>query len=179
MKEIEVKILEISHAKIEETLTKLQAQKTFDDTIQTIFLDFKDASITKHGNLLRLRRSAQKTELTFKKVRHTQTVKIAEEYSIEVSDIDKMLVILKNLGLLVTGNVEKQRVSYRLEDAQFDIDRYLGEFGFIPEFLEIEAEDIGHIHKYAELLGFKPEECLPWSTEDLIQHYSNIKQNPH
>jgi len=37
--------------------------------------------------------------------------------------------------------------------------------------MEIEA-DPDSIQKYAELLGFKKEDCLPWSTVELIKHYS-------
>jgi adenylate cyclase, class 2 len=172
MKEIEVKILEVNRSKIEEPLINLGAKRIFDGNIQTLFLDYKDATITKQGNLLRLRKNAQKTELTYKKVTHTQTVKIAEEYSVVVSELEMMLKILENLGLSVTGNMEKHRLSYKLENAEFDIDLYVGDYAFIPEFLEIEAENINQIHKYANLFGYKPNDCLPWSTEELIQHYS-------
>jgi adenylate cyclase, class 2 len=176
MKEIEVKILEINRPKIEKALINLQARKIFDGVLKTLFLDFGDNSIIKAGNVLRLRKNSQKSELTFKKVTYTQTVKIAEEYSVKVSDVEIMLKILQNLGLSVTGMMEKHRFSYKLDNVRFDIDRYLGDFEFIPEFLEIEAEDLNNIHRYAELLGFKPEDCLPWSSEELIQHYSNDKE---
>jgi len=172
MIETEVKILEINRVKIEEILINLGAKKTFDGNIQTMFLDYKDSAINRQGNLLRLRKNTQKTELTYKKVTHTQTVKIAEECSVEVSDLETMLIILGNLGLNVTGNMEKHRLSYKLEKVQFDIDLYVGDYAFIPEFLEIEAESINQIHKYAQLLGYGPKDCLPWSTEELIQHYS-------
>ena len=112
MIETEVKILEINRAKIEEALINLGAKKTFDGKIQTMFLDYKDSAITRQGDLLRLRKNTQKTELTYKKVTHAQTVKIAEEYSVEVSDLETMLIILGNLGLNVTGNMEKHRLSY-------------------------------------------------------------------
>ena len=83
-----------------------------------------------------------------------------------------MKKILENLGLTVTESMEKHRVSYTLDHVRFDIDRYFGSYGYIPEFMEIEAKNIGLIHKYAELLGFKAKDCLPWSTNELIQHYS-------
>ena len=64
-----------------------------------------------------------------------------------------------------------------LMDARFDFDRYSGDYGYIPEFLEIEAKNIDLIYKYAELLGFKAKDCLPWSTTDLVKHYSYKKTN--
>ena len=172
MKEVEVKILEIDRKKVEETLSHLGAKKVFDGEIQTLFLDFPDRRIIKAKDVLRLRREGSKAELTYKKVRFTQSSKTAEEYSVEVSNLETTKLILENLGLNVTESMEKHRLSYKLEAARFDIDRYFGSYGFIPEFMEIEAQDTGLIHKYAGLLGFKPEDCLPWSTTELIQHYS-------
>ena len=120
---------------------------------------------------MRLRQDSQKTELTYKEVRFTRAAKVAEEYSVEVSDFEVMTKILQNLGLSVVEKMEKHRVSYKICNIRFDIDSYYGVYGFIPEFLEIEGE-IDLIHKYATLLGFKVEDCLPWSTQDLIRKYS-------
>jgi len=58
---------------------------------------------------------------------------------------------------------------------RFDIDRYLNNYRFIPEFMEIEAENVDPIYKYADFLGFKPKDCLPWSTEELIRYYKEKK----
>ena len=172
MKEIEVKILEIDRKKVETTLIGLHAEKVFDGDIQTLFFDFQDGKIIKAKDVLRLRKEEDKIELTYKKVRFTQTAKNAEEYSVEVSSLEGMRKILENLGLSVRESMEKHRVSYKLDDARFDIDRYFGSYDFIPEFMEIEAENTASIYKHAALLGFKKEECLPWSTVELIQHYS-------
>jgi len=116
-----------------------------------------------------------KTELTFKKVHFTQSAKVAEEYSVEVSNFETMKTILENLGLSTTENMQKHRISYRLDNARFDIDCYFGNYGYIPEFLEIEAENSGSLNKYASLLGFKAKDCLPWSTNELIHYYSSKK----
>ena len=176
MKEIEVKILEVNREEIEKKLVKLHTKKIFEGKIQTLFLDFKDSEIAKQKNLLRLRKNPQKTELTYKKVKRTQTFKIAEEYTVEVLDPDTLLKILENLGLTVTSTMDKYRLSYKLDNTQFDLDKYTGEYAFIPEFLEIEAESIDKIHQYAKLLGFKAENCLSWSTKELIEHYFERKE---
>ena len=102
----------------------------------------------------------------------TQTAKLAEEYSVEVSNLETMKKILENIGLKVTECMQKHRVSYTLDHTRFDIDRYVGNYGYIPEFMEIEGENVDLIHRHAGLLGFKAEDCLPWSTNELIQHYS-------
>ena len=175
MKEIEAKILEINRPKIEKILTDLGAQKIFDGDIQTFFFDFKDNTIINAKDVLRLRKEQNQVKLTYKKVNITQTAKVAEEYSVEISNFNTMKKILENLGLSIIEKMEKHRVSYKFEQARFDIDCYSGDYGYIPEFLEIEAENNDSIHKYAELLGFKAADCLPWSTQELIKHYSPKK----
>lgn len=175
MQETEVKILEVDREKVEGTLVGLGAKKVFDGDIQTFFLDFKDGRIVRAKDVLRLRKEADEAELTYKKVRFTKEVKTAEEYSVKISSLSTMKTILENLGLSVTESMEKHRVSYTLESARFDIDRYFGAYAFIPEFMEIEAENTLAIHRYAGRLGFKPEVCLPWSTIELIQHYAGNK----
>lgn len=176
MKEIEAKILEVNSKRIKEKLTRLGAKKIFDEDIQTFFFDFKDSTIIKAKNVLRLRQELNKTELTYKKVQVTQGAKVAEELSVEVSSFDTMKKILENLGLFLIGKMEKHRISYLLDQVRFDFDRYFGEYGYIPEFLEIEAENKESIQKYAILLGFKASECLPWSTNDVVQYYSSKKE---
>lgn len=175
MQETEVKILEVNRQKVEQKLVNLGAEKVFDGDIQTLFLDFKDSRIVKAKDVLRLRKEEDKAELTYKKVRFTEAVKDAQEYTVEVSNIETMRLILENLGLTVTESMEKHRVSYTFKDARFDIDRYFGSYAYIPEFMEIEAENADSIHKYADLLGFEAKDCLPWSTRELIQHYSGQK----
>jgi predicted adenylyl cyclase CyaB len=172
MKETEVKILEVNKAEAEKTLANLCAKKVFDGDIETLFFDFKKGTIIKKKNVLRLRKEHDKTELTYKKVYFTPTTKTAEEYSVDVSSLEIMEKILENLGLSIIESMQKHRVSYTLDGARFDFDRYSGRYGFIPEFLEIEAENIDLIYKYATLLGFKEKDCLPWSTTELIGHYS-------
>jgi predicted adenylyl cyclase CyaB len=173
MKEIEAKILEVGSRKIVKTLIGLGAKKAFDGEVETFFLDFKDGSIIKARDLLRLRREEDKTELTFKKVHQTESAKIADEYTVEVSDLETAKKILQFLGLQVTESMQKHRTSYTLDKARFDLDRYEGKYGFVPEFLEIEAENVEAVHKYAKILGFNPKDCLPWTTKDLINHYAS------
>jgi adenylate cyclase class 2 len=175
MREIEAKILEVNRTKLEKTLLGVGAKKIFDGDIETSFFDFKDSSIIKQQNVLRLRKEEKNIELTYKKVQFTQAAKTADEYTVEVSNLETMKKILENLGLSVIDRMQKHRVSYTLEGGRFDFDCYSGVYGYIPEFLEIEAESIDSMHKYAGLLGFKEKDCLPWSTTDLIRHYSQKK----
>ena len=172
MKELEVKILEVERDRIEKILVNLGANKVFDGEIETLIFDFKDGAIARAKNVLRLRREKNKAELTYKQVLSNQEVKVAEEYTVGVSDVECMKKILGFLGLSVVEKMQKHRVSYALDRLHIDIDQYTGGYSYIPELLEIEAENIDLIHKYAEILGFKADDCLPWSTDDLIHYYS-------
>jgi adenylate cyclase class 2 len=176
-KEIEAKILEVNREKIEQTLEAMGAKKVFDGNIQTVFFDFSDGRIGAAKNVLRLRSKEGKTELTFKKIASGNASKTAEEFTVEVSDCEEAVKILKNIDLSPTERMDKHRISYKLANANLDFDRYLGEYSYIPEFLEIEAESTQKIHDYAQQLGFKPQDCMAWSTGDLIKHYRNRKKD--
>lgn len=172
MKEIEVKILNVDKQRIGELLTQLMAKQTFDDEITTYFLDFENKSIVNAKNVLRLRKEGKHSVLTFKKILSKQTAKVAEEYEVEVSNLSEMERILELLGLSVTEIMKKHRISYKLKDVQFDIDTLENEYSFIPTYLEIEAKNIELIHKYAKILGYRADDCLPWTTNELIKFYS-------
>ncbi len=175
MKEVEVKILNVNRSKVEEVLLQLGAKKVFDSDVEAFFFDFKDGLIAKAKSVLRLRREGSQAVLTFKQIKSKQGAKVAEEQSVEVSDLESMKKILQSLGLSVTGITQKHRVSYQLGNVHFDFDCYKGENIYIPEFMEIEAENLDTINKYAELLGFKAKDCLPWTINDLINHYFTKK----
>jgi adenylate cyclase class IV len=152
MREIEVKILNVDRNVIVNEISKLGAEKIFDGEIKTLFFDFSDYRISKAGNVLRLRQTEESMLLTFKVILTKK--------------------ILEALGLLERGSIQKHRTSYELNNIKFDIDTHQKELSYVPTLMEIEAENIDLIYKYAELLGYKPKDCLPWSTEDVINHYS-------
>jgi adenylate cyclase class IV len=82
---------------------------------------------------------------------------------------------LESIGLTLSESMEKHRTSYKLDGARFDFDQYMGDYSYIPEFLEIEAQSIRQMRKYASRLGFKPKDCLTWSTVELVEHYKKSR----
>ena len=172
MKEVEVKILEIDRQRIEAKLRILEATKTLDDDVETLFFDFADNSIAKAKNLLRLRRIGNETELTFKKFVASDSAKIRVEYTVSVSDFEAANSILQSLGLVPILRMKKHRISYVMKNSvEVDIDEYTGQYSHIPALVEIEGPDIPTIHSQAKLLGFESEQCKSWTTFDLIDHY--------
>jgi predicted adenylyl cyclase CyaB len=175
MKETEVKVLEIDRNKVIEKILAQNGKLLFDGEVSTLFLDFLDNQIYRRKDVLRLRKEKNTTEMTYKKVRFEGGVKVAEEISVQISSLEDATAILQNLGLTVKEMMNKHRTSYQLGNARIDIDKYQGEYAFIPEFLEIEAPK-DSIAETAMLLGFQKKDCLPWSTDELIGHYAS-KEN--
>ena len=172
MRETEVKVIEIDRGAVVRKLELLGGEVVFDGMMHAVFLDHPDGSIVGNGNLLRLRSAGERTVMTFKGFVSRTGVKVMEEVESEVSDMGAALAVLQAIGLVVIRDMEKHRTSYRLGKAHVDIDRYVGKHAHIPEFLEIEAEDLEEITAIARKLGFSPERLLPWSTKDLLDHYA-------
>jgi adenylate cyclase class 2 len=173
LEEIEVKIVEIDRGKVEARLRALGASKTFEGEIDTVFFDFPQNPIAKANNLLRLRRKGDKSELTFKRFVPDISAKVREEYEVLVSDFDTTRTILESIGLVGYQRMKKHRVSYALKDGvRADIDSYEGDFSYIPDLMEIEADDISTLHSHIQLLGLNPEDVKSWTTFDLINYYS-------
>ena len=172
MIETEVKILEIDRKEVEDKLISIGAKKVFDDKVNASFFDFEDGSLKKSGTVLRLRTEGKKAVLTLKEPIKKGEAKIKEESEIEVSDLGTTKKILESLGLRVWRVAKKHRTTYSLEGVHFELDNYIEENDFIPEFLEIEAKTLEEIYKFVEALGFSKEDCKPWSLKDLVKHYS-------
>lgn len=172
MREIEVKILEIDRKNIERKLVSLGAKKTFEGEITAILLDFDGDTIKKAKDVLRLRKIGKKSYLTFKKYVKSRKAKIRKEFEVEVSDFGETKSILECLRLSPKLSMRKRRISYELDGLHFEIDRYYDEFGFVPEFLEIESNNLKKLYKYVALLGFKKSDCKPWTIMELAEHYS-------
>ncbi|MFH1065360.1 MAG: class IV adenylate cyclase [Nanoarchaeota archaeon] len=178
MDEVEVKVLDVDRNALVKKLLSMGAKKHFEGEIHAVSFDFPDNSIKGSKRTLRLRTKGDKCFLTLKKPVDNPDIKIRDELELEVSDFAIMKNILESLNLKQWRDVKKTRISYKLKDALFEFDKYHEEFEYIPEFLEIEVmadnnkEAINKIYEYAEMLGIKKEQCLPWTLNDLVKHYS-------
>lgn len=177
MLETEVKILGIDREKIEDRLISLGARKVFDDEIHAIYYDSADHALRKKKDTLRLRREGPIAVLTFKRHIHDDRAKVREEKEVQVSDFGEMISILSSLGYSSWLEMRKHRTTYELNGVHFELDRYHGEYGYIPEFLEIEGSDIEVIHHYAGLLGYRGEDCKPWDALTLAAYYAGPEKS--
>lgn len=174
-----MKILGIDREKTERLLVSLGALKVFDDDIHAIYYDSADNALQKNKDTLRLRREGPRTVLTFKRHIGDDRAKVREEKEVQVSDFGEMTAILSCLGYSSRLEMRKHRTTYELNGVHFELDRYHGEYGYIPEFLEIEGSDIDVIHHYAGLLGYRGEDCKPWDALELAAYYAGpMQKNP-
>ncbi|MFA5797156.1 MAG: class IV adenylate cyclase [Candidatus Woesearchaeota archaeon] len=176
MNEVEVKILEIDRKEIEEKLIKLGAVKIFDDEMYDIKLDNKEGALKNNKQLLRIRKEGKEITLTFKDKSRSEFVKSSEEIEVTVSDFDTIKELFSRLGFTEERSIHKHRTSYKLNNIRYEFDKYLGEYDFVPGFLEIEAQSESDVLAAAKLLGFAKEACKPWTTIDIIEHYPQIKK---
>lgn len=170
-KEIEVKILEVNRQEVENRLIQLGARLSFDDEMSAWFFDKPGGEIYKRGDVLRLRKEGPQSVLTYKKHVSMGEAKIMEETETVVADPEKMSLILQASGFEVIKHTRKYRTEYAMPDAHIVFDDYQDELGAIPEFIEVEAKDMDTLRKVVEMLGFSMDQCLNWSTKELVAHY--------
>jgi adenylate cyclase class 2 len=172
VRETEIKILGIDRKKLEKKLISLGAKKIFDDKIHALYYDTADRSVRERRGTFRLRREGAISVLTFKAHVDDSAAKMREETEVTVSDFDAMRSILKSIGFYPWMEMKKHRTTYALPGVHFELDKYTDEFGFIPEFLEIEGRDIGTVYESAAALGFSKEDCRPWDALQVAEYYS-------
>ncbi len=170
MNEIEVKILDVNVPNMVKKLEALGAKKVLDTIQEIIFFDNPKNPFSK-GEVLRLRKNGEVVELTYKKRKAKEGVKISDEREVNVSDFEMTRKILQGIGLKEIRQHTKHRISYHLPKISFELDTYPG----IPTFLEIETEDEVLLREYVRKLGFTMEEAKPWNAKNVFKHYEKME----
>lgn len=176
--EVEVKVLEINRPEVEERLSALGAKKVFDGKIHALYYDLPDQRLRAGGLTLRLRMEGPKAVLTLKADIANAAAKERQEFETMISDFEVMQKILETMGFSAWLEMKKRRISYEFSAAHVEIDQYEDDFGFIPEFLEIEGRDAHSVYLVAEALGFRKQDCKPWDAVELASFYRERKRIP-
>lgn len=171
MKEIEVKILEINIEEVEKKLKEMGAEKVFFGEVVSVYFDFPDKSLEKEGKILRLRQKEDKVILTYKELISQDEAKIMDEHELEVGDFGGVKRIFEGIGLFPLYQFNKHRTTYKLNNTNFEIDKYPG----IPAFLEIEAPDLDTIYAIVSDLGFSKEKVNSYSVKEVLEYYGKLK----
>lgn len=170
MKECEVKILDVDVEDLENKLRALGAEKIFEGELTATFFDDEQETIRRAGSTLRLRQEGHRYVLTYKKALPGEA-KVREELETEIADLATAKGILQALGYTPWFTIRKHRISYSLPGVKFEIDKHTDDYAHIPPFLEIEAEDEEIVFEWAEKLGYRRDDCKPWTILDLAKHY--------
>lgn len=169
MQETELKFLDINKSEIIAKLEKLKAKKVFEGDIEPSYYDFPDKNLERQNKLLRLRKKGDKVELTLKERIPHSTIIISNETEILVSNFETTKKLLKSLGLKETVVLPKKyRISYRLNNANFEIDKYDN----IPTFLEIEANNEKDLMQAIKLLNLDVKKGKDWGNRKLLEFYN-------
>ncbi|MFH0955227.1 MAG: class IV adenylate cyclase [Candidatus Micrarchaeota archaeon] len=117
--------------------------KAFEKTIR---FDTKTKNLEKEEKFIRIRSGFSNT-LTFKRKIENKEFREREEIELEISDIEKMRQILKNLGFDKELIMEKHREKWKFKDAEIALDTLP-----MGTFVEIEGSEQS-IKETAKLLG--------------------------
>lgn len=116
-----------------ENLREINAEFKGEDFEENLI--FQGGLCSKDGGILRVRKTSEKTILTYKKsVQNEFAVKQRLEYETEVSDGEATLKIIENLGIEKILVYEKRRKTWRFRDVEIVLDEL--PFG---SFMEIEG----------------------------------------
>jgi predicted adenylyl cyclase CyaB len=78
-------------------------------------------------------------------------LKVADEHETKITDVESFSAVLEKYGLEKTREKKKHRISYSLDNVEFDIDDYEN----IPTLLEIESTSLDEINAWIKKLGLR------------------------
>ena len=162
--EKEIKILNIDVTMVTSTLEKLGATKVFDG--KRIRTTFNSATnLLSNGIELRV---TEEDEIKLSLDEKTSSGEISS-IKLKISRAKEMEDLLAKLGIYPISKVESQRISYELDNVDFDIDQ----FPSIPPFMEIDLEHFrGDVKELLEKLNLKQNEIFIGSTIELFRKYN-------
>jgi len=183
MLEKEIKILDVNVEKLQKKLEKLGAIKTFEWYIHDIYYDFPDEDDThkmeENKRLFRVRKKWDIHMYTIKRKRNKKKdwwenwVKIADEWEREITDVESFKKVLEKYWMEETREKKKFRISYALDNCEFDIDDYFmwDDKNIIPPLLEIEAHTSEELFEWVKKLWLKDNQVETWGSRKLFAHY--------
>lgn len=134
--------------------------------------DYTDLRLETIGGWIRVRDEGDKVTLAYKQL-DTREIDGTKEVSVEVSDFDATVLLLKSAGLKQTSYQETRRESWVLDGVQIELD----EWPWVQPFVEIEADNVEAVYGVAERLGLKRADALHGSVEIMyLREYDVTEQ---
>ena len=155
-KEIECKFV-INKAIKEKMISDLEKIAKKKKTIRQIdtyyipaFKDFEIDGVTQE--CLRIRETEKSNILCYKKIHYEANPIYCDEYETEVEDKTQLEKVLFALGFSVQMVIDKTRISYKLDNFEFDFDT-VKNLGELMEIELKESENINEIYDYVKKYG--------------------------
>lgn len=176
--EIEVKVLNVNLAEIEEKLKELGARLVSEEYQVNTVIDRKDGYIEKELNsYLRIRETKDlltgnsTIKFTLKKNIGKDRARQNIEITTKIDNKEAMLKILKDLQFHVVQEGYKNRKTYIYEDIRFDLDRW-DEKTYPYEYMEIEVKRESDLERAVSLLNINKEQI---STKSIMELREELK----
>lgn len=136
MIEIESKYRSPGNDKVVKALARLEGRKLSESEMEDIYFAHPLRDFGKTDESLRLRKTGEFSELTYKGPRmHTESTKAREELTVKIDNPLAAQRIIERLGFKEFSVVRKRRSSYLLDKLRVDVDD-VDELG---EFVELEV----------------------------------------
>jgi len=132
---------------------------------RTIRFDTPNNDLEKNKKFLRIR-TGFKNVITFKRKLKNKNFKEREEIELEISDLEKMKMILENLGFTKIKIMEKHREKWQLNKGEIVIDKLP-----MGEFIEIEGKE-KTIREAVKNLGLNFKDRITTTYWDLWKEFS-------
>lgn len=170
--EIEAKWLNIDHQEFRERLQAAGATLVRPERLMTrrVF-DFPDGKLEKVGGWVRVRNEGDKVTMSYKQL-NDRTVHGTKEVTVIVSDFNTACSFLESIGLTSNSYQETKRESWKLNDAEIELDTW----PWIPGFVEIEAKSESTLKDAAAKLGLAFDKALHGSVETAYQAVYDVSE---
>lgn len=170
--EVEVTILDINKEEIQNKLESIGAEKIQDTRLVVDWFRIKGIKEGEDPWFLRIRSNSEgKNEVTWKAKSSTDGIsRKHKEINFLIDEPEKLEDLFEELNLENYAHQEKDRVSYKYKDWQFDIDTYPG----MPPYLEIEGDSDEHIKEALGLLGIDKNRTWNQGERILIQQVYSL-----
>ncbi|MBT3298416.1 CYTH domain-containing protein [archaeon] len=178
MEEIEVKILNIEPKKVIYKIKKLGAKKISQGLVHSKGYDFPRKVLRKKSQYVRVRKINDKIEVVFKGLKKGKYFDINEEIEYLSSNFEKACLIFERLGMKKFADMEKYRVTYKLNNSKIEFDKY----PTVPWFIEVESPTEKEVKEIVKLLNFDFNDKKKVTTKLINQvygdqvHFTNFKE---
>jgi len=170
--EIEAKWLNIDKEEYRNKLKQLGAELVHAErSMRRKNFDYPDNRLQKQGGWVRVRDEGDKVTMTYKQL-SDRSLHGTKEVNLVIDDFESGCQLLTAIGLQSYTYQETKRESWKLGEAQIELDTW----PWIPDFIEIEAPTEALVREVATKLELDWNEALHGSVETAYQAVYDVTE---